>query len=90
MAREKLYKNLTIKERMILFLKATGWVEIDSKNKYVMFERKNESSTAYSYLFIGKSGAVRSNTTKSATTSYSRTDLFASMLQTYEIGKGLI
>lgn len=93
---KKMYKNLTLTERMIRFVVANGWVEIDSRNKYRMFTKKakpagaTEGSLLDYYMFIGKSGAVRINNGKSATGSYSQSERYAKALVAYETKNNLM
>lgn len=99
MAREKLYKNLKLSERMIMFLtKSLNYVEIDSRNKYRMFEKPYQRikdgvvvKSGMQYLFVGKNGAVRSNhDSKNAANSFSYTDRFQAALTKYETDNNLI
>jgi hypothetical protein len=94
MARPKMYKNLKISERMILFItKELNFVEIDSKNKYRMFERPGKTKSGeyiIQYLFIGKNGAVRAHSKKNAAESFSKTEQFAKALAQYEINNNLM
>ena len=94
MARPKMYKNLKIQERMVLFVtKELNFKAIDSKNKYLMFERAGKSKTGEAiiqYLFIGKNGAVRAHTKKNAAESFSKTEAFAKALEQYETKNNLM
>lgn len=62
-----------------MYLKTLGLVEIESRNKYTML-KKDETG----YFFIGKNGAVRYNSKKSATDSISVTDKYKAKLLVYE------
>lgn len=92
MARQKLYKNLKLSERMILFIKTLGWEETTSANKYRMFRKMVKEKTGEEterFLFLGKNGGVRMNNKKNASTSFSMTDQFLRALTEYEVKNNL-
>lgn len=87
MKRKKAYKNLKLQERIIMFIGTLGWAEIESRNKYRMFEKSvklKSGELEMRYLFIGKNGAVRINRTKNAGESFSQTDTWLRALELYE------
>lgn len=89
MAREKMYKNMKISERMILFLKDQyGCIDYPSKNKYIMLKTTTLAG-GDKYFFIGNNGAVRINSKPSATDTISMSDKYQRLLAAYEQLKGL-
>lgn len=65
----KLFKNLTIQARLVLWLESKGYIQTDAKSsKYIALTKPGMGDARY---FIGKAGAFRRGT--SATNSISTT-----------------
>jgi len=88
MPREKLYKNLTLTERIVNYMLNNGYNEIPSKNKYRMFSKVGKDNKLL-YYFVGSNGAVRVNLDKNASSSFSVTERFKERLAKWETENGL-
>jgi len=84
MARKKLFKNMTIREQMKIYLSENGYVPVESRSgKYdVMYN--------IHYIFLGKSGAVRVSSRNCVTGSNSYTPQFKKAMEKWAKEKGLL
>lgn len=82
MARQKLFKNLTIKEKMVMFFLDKGWKPVPSRSKYDVYTNGTQ------YFFLGTNGAVRVNSKNSATGSISFTPRFRAYMEVWAKSKG--
>lgn len=49
----------TLREKYIEALKARGWIELKNTHRYTVFDNRDGGS----YLYVGKSGSLRSGST---------------------------
>lgn len=86
----KLYKNWTLRERIIGMLKAKySATEVESRNKYIIYAATLPGQ-GVRYFLLGNSGAVRVNTKPVQSNSVSKTETFHKMLAIFEAQNGLV
>lgn len=79
---------MTIKQKMIEFLKIEGFQEVPSKNKYTIYMKSYVGRDHY--YFLGNSGAVRKGFSPASTKSISVTTTAREWLKKKEIDHGLV
>jgi hypothetical protein len=82
MARQKSFKNMTMREKFITYFHELGYRPVDSRSKYVVLFNGTQ------YIFLGSSGAVRVNSRNSATGSQSYTPQFKRVMENWAAQKG--
>lgn len=82
MARQKSFKNLTLREKFSVYFAEIGFKPVASRSKYVVY------SNGTQYIFLGSNGAVRVNSKNSATGSHSFTDHFKRVMEQWAVNKG--
>ena len=91
MAKEKLYKNYSLSERMIMMLEKEYHCEqVPTKSsKYVVLKETNHLGKER-FFFVGAKGAVRVNGRHNSTESFSVSDKYKAMLFVYEVRNNLL
>jgi hypothetical protein len=75
---KKLFKNLTLSQKTVLYFEEQYFTRVDSKSgKYTVLKSPTR------YYFIGKSGAIRVNSVNRASDSFSYTDRFKPLIKAW-------
>lgn len=78
---KKLFKNLTLKQKFVMYFKSRGFKEVESRTgKYQVFLCQSQNQGKGLFYFLGRSGAVRVNSRNAVKGARSHTDGFKDLL----------